>query len=202
MNSLNIDWVPEFGTIHTWFAADKHGRIAVMVNNCFGDLPRALLQITDVESLLENMNEFIWEESPIFDAYPENKNGAFSVDLFSHIRFRSHPDKAHITEELKQDWQRLGSQSDVNLAINKGMFLYFGVEGSSPSEDYPVGYEGTTQMGDYFRFLVPTVFASVDDFPQPLRRGIAVSTIIDFEKDRLLDNRQINTWFPAMFAGH
>ena len=49
MSILNINWKPEFGAIFTWFAMDKNGKIAVMVNNCFGDLPKALLSINNVE---------------------------------------------------------------------------------------------------------------------------------------------------------
>ena len=61
MNSLNINWEPGFGTIFTWFGMDKNGKIAVMINNGFGDLPKALLLTNDAEQLLNNLNEYMWE---------------------------------------------------------------------------------------------------------------------------------------------
>ena len=33
---IDEQWVAGFGEIVTWFAMDKAGAIAVMVNNCFG----------------------------------------------------------------------------------------------------------------------------------------------------------------------
>lgn len=199
MSSLNPDWRPEFGEVFTWFAADKFGRISVMVNNCFGDLPKALLRINDVELLLDSMSEFIWEESSAFTFYPEDKNGDFSVDLFSALKYRASLDRDLVNEELKKDWLQMGKYSDVNLAVNKGMFVYFAIEGSNEGQDYPFGYQGVTHIGDYFRCLVPTVFSSVNDFPEPLRQGIAVSDNIDFTQDRVLDNKKINEYFSAMY---
>lgn len=40
MSGLNKDWCSEFGVVYTWFAMDKNGRVAVIVNNYFGDLPK------------------------------------------------------------------------------------------------------------------------------------------------------------------
>ena len=53
MSILNINWEPGFGTIFTWFAMDKLGRVAVMVNNCWGWLPNARLSIDNFESLFD-----------------------------------------------------------------------------------------------------------------------------------------------------
>ncbi|SEC99779.1 hypothetical protein SAMN04490185_2528 [Pseudomonas frederiksbergensis] len=33
--TLNKYWRPGFGELITWFAMDKNGAVAVMVNNCF-----------------------------------------------------------------------------------------------------------------------------------------------------------------------
>ncbi|MEY2344458.1 hypothetical protein I3679_011655 [Proteus mirabilis] len=41
-------------------------------------------------------------------------------------------------------------------------------------------------MGDYFRFIVPTVYATIADIPEELRKYIVVSDSLDFTKDRLL----------------
>lgn len=57
---LNVDWRPGFGSIFTWFCMDKNGRIGMMVNNGFGDLPRSLLQLDNVESRLDELNELVW----------------------------------------------------------------------------------------------------------------------------------------------
>ncbi|WP_201510448.1 hypothetical protein [Psychrobacter aquaticus] len=59
MSDLNKDWTPGFGTIYTWFAMDKNGRIAVMVNNCWGDLPQSVLNIPNAELLLDDLNDYI-----------------------------------------------------------------------------------------------------------------------------------------------
>ena len=65
MSDLNENWKPTFGTIYTWFAMDKNGRIAMMMNNSWGDLPSSILSIKDIELLLDNLNEYMWEESAI-----------------------------------------------------------------------------------------------------------------------------------------
>ena len=85
------------------------------------------------------------------------------------------------------------------LPIYKGFFIYQGIEGSYEGEDYPIGYEGKTKMGDYFRYLMPTIYASIEDFPEELRHGIATSDTVDFTTDRLLDNDKINEYFPRMY---
>ena len=51
-------------------------------------------------------------------------------------------------------------------------------------------------MGDYFRYLVPTVYGSINDLPRELSHGIAVSDTLDVTKDRVLDNNKINAYFP------
>lgn len=196
MSVLNENWEPGFGAIYTWFAMDKHGKIAVMVNNCFGDLPINLLSIKNVESLLDHLCEYMWEESQVFNHYPKNKNGNFELDLYSAWRQRSDLDRNNIICVLQADLIKSGHYSEANLSANKGFFVYHGVEGSKEGEDYPVGFTGKTKMGDYFRYLVPTIYASINDFPEELRHGIAVSDTVDFTIDRVLDNDKINEYFP------
>ncbi|KMW73115.1 hypothetical protein TI10_08275 [Photorhabdus luminescens subsp. luminescens] len=200
MNILDENWTPAWGTIFTWFAMDNKGKIAVMVNNCLGNLPKTLLKINEVESLLDRLTEYMWEESQDFTNYPKNKNGDFLLDLYSSWRNRRNLSKHELIEEINDDFAESANYSDANLAKNKGFFVYNGIEGYNPGEDYPVGYEGETKMGDYFRYLVPTVYASIDDFPEELRRGIAVSDTVDFTVDRLLDNDLINTYFTRMYS--
>lgn len=201
MSVLDLNWQPGFGSIFTWCAMDKYGRIAVMVNNCFGDLPKALLRIAAVESTLDRMNEYIWEESKEFCDYPMQKNGGFDLDLYSACRHRSYLCKKSIVDGLESELAKMGHYSETNLPVNKGLFVYHAIEGSYGGEDYPAGYDGNTVMGDYFRYLLPTVFASIEDFPEPLRRGIAVSDQLDFTVDRLLHNERINEYFPTLYSG-
>lgn len=82
MGCLNKDWRPGFGTIYTWFAMDRYGRIAVMVNNCFGDLPKVLLGLDGVDSLLDSISEFIWGESSQVSVYPEEKKAVLRLICF------------------------------------------------------------------------------------------------------------------------
>ena len=51
-------------------------------------------------------------------------------------------------------------------------------------------------MGDYYRYLVPSIYASILDFPEDLQHVIAVSPMLDFTQDRVLDNSKINEYFP------
>lgn len=197
MSQLKTSWEPGFGTIYTWFGMDKNGKIAVMVNNCWGWLPNALLSIDDFESLLDDLNEYKWEESEKFIDYPPNKRGQTILDLYSSLVHRNTKSRKEI-----EDWinaKQSDELSEINIPSQKGFFVYHGVEGDNPGQDYPVGYNGKTKMGDYFRYLMPTVYASIEDFPEELRHGIAVSDMVDFTTDRLLDNDKINEYFPRMY---
>ena len=198
MSDLNKDWKPTFGTVYTWFAMDKNGRIAVMVNNCWGDLPQSVLNIPNAELLLDDLNEYIWEESKIFNKYPTNKKGKTILDLYSSLVFRHLTKQEVVNRVVERSDYSLDSREE-NLPSKKGYFVYLAIEGSNQGEDYPVGYEGATKMGDYYRYLVPTIYASIEDFPQELWHGIAVSDTLDFTKDRVLDNDKINTYFPRNY---
>lgn len=194
---MDRNWQPGFGTIYTWFAMDRYGRLAVMVNNCFGDLPQALLAAVCVDVLLDNMSEFLWEESSLVSVYPEKKRGNAKVDLFSAWRYRGYSIDDVLTE-LKKSLIVSGVFSEFNLSVNKGLYVYHGVEGDNPGIDYPVGYSGESEMGDYFRFIVPTQFAVIDDFPSFLRKAIVVSDTVDFASDRLLKSSEISELFSVM----
>ncbi|TDB44293.1 hypothetical protein [Photorhabdus luminescens] len=200
MNILNENWEPGFGTIFTWFAMDKHGRISVMVNNCFGNLPRALLLGSNPDELLDHLNEYMWEESEQYNQYPENKSGKTKLDLYSSLVYRHYSQRSEVEQWVNERASPHQNLREYNLPSIKGFFVYHGIEGSNPGQDYPIGYDGETKMGDYFRYLIPTVYASIDDFPKELRRGIAVSNTIDFTVDRLLNNDLINTYFTRMYA--
>ena len=200
MSDLNKNWKPDFGTIYTWFAMDKNGIIAVMVNNCWGDMPQSIITIPDIERLLDDLNEYMWEESGKYVNYPKNKEGKLIVDLYSHWRNKNKTDSRQISERLRNDIIELKNYSEANLSVNKGYFVYHAIEGNVEGEDYPVGYIENTKMGDYFRYLVPTIYASIHDFPKELWHGIAVSDSLDFTKDRVLDNNKINDYFPSNYS--
>lgn len=199
MSDLNINWVPNFGVIYTWIAMDKNGKIAVMVNNCFGDLPRVLLKIDNIELYLDKLSEFLWEESEVYDNYPLNKNGQMILDLYSKWRYKN-IEKNILIQELKEDLDSNKNYSEVNFCVNKGLFVYHAIEGSREGEDYPIGYNGNTVMGDYFRFLVPTIYGTVQDFPEDLRQYIVVSNELDFTNDRIVRNDQINKYFYHLWV--
>ncbi|EOC1348991.1 hypothetical protein ACI093_004127 [Cronobacter turicensis] len=197
MSDSTIKWEPGFGTIYTWFAMDRNGKIAVMVNNCWGWLPDALLSINDFEDLLDELNEYKWEESDKYFDYPNPKNGKTILDLYSSLVHRDAKSKKDVESWINA--RQLGELRDENIPSRKGFFIYHGVEGDSHGKDYPVGYDGETKMGDYFRYLMPTVYASIEDFPEELRCGIVISDTIDFTTDRLLDNNKVNEYFPRMY---
>lgn len=129
MSNLNENWKPMFGTIYTWFAIDKNGQIAVMINNCWGDIPKSILRISDAESLLDDMNEYMWEESDKYKTYPEDKHGELIVDLFSYWRNNQQRNNREITNDLRSDLHEYKHYSDANLSANKGFFVYEAVEG-------------------------------------------------------------------------
>ena len=196
MSDPNENWKPIFGTVYTWFAADKNGHIAMMMNNSFGDLPQSILKIVNVELLLDNLNEYMWEESELFNKYPINKKGKTVLDLYFNVMFRHKNTRQEVEKwVLERSDYNLDSREE-NIPAKKGYFVYHAIEGSQQGEDYPVGYESQTKMGDYFRYLIPTAFASIEDFPKELWHGIAVSDTLDFTKDRVLDNDKINIYFP------
>ncbi len=200
MSELDEHWVPGFGEIVTWFAMDRHGRIAVMVNNCFGTLPKALLRMAGVERGLDQLNEYMWGESNEFSSVPENKKGKTKLDCYSAVVYRDVLSRYEVEQLVLE-----GSASDLNvieysLPSVRGYFVYHAVEGAEEGQDYPVGYEGLSKNGDYFRYLVPTVYAGIEDFPCPLRRFIAVSDKADFEEDRLFGSEWVDTLFIEMYS--
>ncbi|MCO6560855.1 hypothetical protein BGI40_08795 [Snodgrassella communis] len=197
---LNEDWKPEFGTIFLWPAMDKFGKIAVMVNNCWGDLPKALLSNPHSISLLDPFMEHIFEGLDMYSQYSYKKHGETILDLYSGLKYREYKNRKEIEKQVFEESKRENVISDEGLPAQKGLFVYYAVEGCTPGEDFVVGYKGKTKMGDYFRFLIPTVYASIDDFIKELRPAIAVSDTVDFTKDRLFDNDKISEYFPRMYS--
>jgi hypothetical protein len=195
--TVGTNWEPGFGEIYTWFAVDRNGRVAVMVNNCYGDLPRVLLRLDSFDYLLDSVSEYLWEESEGFELYPKGKCGDFILDCYSFWRY-GEENKGALRNRLVADLTVSQKNSEVNFPVNKGLFLYHAVEGSFSGEDYPVGYDGDTGMGDYFRYLIPTKIATIDEIPVSLRKGFVRSADLDFMSDRLIENSKVNEYFKEL----
>lgn len=195
---LDLTWKPGSARNHTWVAMDKNGRLGLMYNNGYGWLPTSLLKTPNIEEKLSDLCEFIDGDST---KYINNidKKGSYLIDLYSSWVYKDYENKRKIVEEFDKQLDRNFKYSTALIGCKMGMFLFEGLEGYSKGEDYPIGYDGETKMGDYYRFIIPTVFATIEDIPLPLRQYIAVSSTIDFTKDRLLDNDRISEYFPRMY---
>lgn len=196
---LDANWEPSFGLQYTWFGMDKQGRIGSFINNCFGNIPKKLLAIPDIEALLDALNEVSWAESKEFPEYWQDKNGEAILDLYSHAMFKSMKSKNEVFADLNADFKNLGQLSMLYRAAQMGLFCFEGIEGPYPGADYPVGYNGETTKGDYFRFLKPTIFASISDIPPSLRKIICVSDQLDFSQTQLIKNTDIDGYFNKMY---
>ncbi len=195
---LDLNWKPGSARNHTWVAMDKNGRLGLMYNNGYGWLPTSLLKKPNIKEKLSDLCEYIDGDS---NKHANNidKQGGYSIDLYSSWVYKDYENKRKIVEEFDKQLDRNFKYSTALIGCKMGMFLFEGLEGYSKGEDYPIGYDGETKMGDYYRFIIPTVFATIEDIPLPLRQYIAVSSTIDFTKDRLLDNDKISEYFPRMY---
>lgn len=195
---LDLNWKPGSARNHTWVAMDKNGRLGLMYNNGYGWLPTSLLKKPNIKEKLSDLCEYIDGDS---NKHANNidKQGGYSIDLYSSWVYKDYENKRKIVEEFDKQLDRNFKYSTALIGCKMGMFLFEGLEGYSKGEDYPIGYDGETKMGDYYRFIIPTVFATIEDIPLPLRQYIAVSSTIDFTKDRLLDNDKISEYFPQMY---
>jgi hypothetical protein len=196
---LNEDWKPDFGTIFFWPAMDKYGKIALMVNNCWGDLPKALLSNSHSISLLDPFTEHIFDGLDMYSQYSYRKHGETVLDLYSGLTYKVCKNRQEVENSVAED-SKSEPINDEGLPAKKGLFVYYAVEGCRPGHDFVVGYDGETKMGDYFRYLIPTIYASIEDFTKELRPAIAVSDTVDFTKDRLFDNDKISEYFPRMYS--
>ncbi|WP_177474927.1 MULTISPECIES: hypothetical protein [unclassified Pseudomonas] len=197
--TLGKYWKPGFGELITWFAMDKNGAIAVMVNNCFGALPAALLELPDLDEKLDGFNKFMWEESAGFNNCPENKNGQTILDLYSACTYRHTTSRQEVENWVCERSLFGGELTEYSIPSIKGFYVFHGVEGSVPGEDFPVGYDGPTVMGDYFRYLMPSIFAGIEDIPIELRGLIAVSDSLEFSKIPVLFSERIDCLFSHTY---
>ncbi|WOC00469.1 MULTISPECIES: hypothetical protein [unclassified Providencia] len=196
--NLDLNWKPGSARNHTWVGMDKNGRLGLMYNNGYGWLPTVLLKIPNIKEKLSDLCEYIDGDS---NKYINNIDiqGGYSIDLYSSWVYKDYENKRKIVEEFDKQLDRNFKYSTALIGCKMGMFLFEGLEGYSKGEDYPIGYDGKTKMGDYYRFIVPTVFLTIDEIPAPLRNYIVVSDTIDFTADQLFDNDKISEYFPRMY---
>ncbi|MFP8964989.1 hypothetical protein ACKC9G_00220 [Pokkaliibacter sp. CJK22405] len=199
---------PDFYTRIDWYAMDKNGHIALMKNFGWGDIPISLQSIKDWRLGLDEISEYLYEELTNYTPYPD-KNGAYTLDIYSSFMY-SHKEKItsfnlkaltkeEVEKALLDGNSRNKKLSDLSLVIRKGLYLFRGIEGYKEGDDTPVGYNGTYSMGDYYRHLIPSIFSEISDFPEPLRKYVCVSETVDFQKDRLLSNELIDSYFPKTY---
>ena len=173
---------------------DGFGKLAVMSNNGFGDLPESLLALENSEKLLNEFSEFLFEES---GRYTENlqKNGFFNLHFYSSWFYRSKKNKDDVFLEIWNDWKNGKNLSDANLSINKGMFVFEALDRGNIPDEFPVGYSGKCENGDYYKHLSPTEFSSIEDIPPALRRVIVKSNVLDFSRVDLISSGDIRKLF-------
>ncbi|MCS3432454.1 hypothetical protein [Klebsiella sp. BIGb0407] len=194
---LSPTWEPGAGSIYTWFGMDKYGKLSIFINNCWGELPQCLLETEEINVLSRDLADFLNEESAIYTSIPMDKNGDYIIDM---IPAWIGPKTIKKTIKHQNEiYKYKKTNSDSNYSINKGLFIYQAVEGNAPGDDYPVGYDGETEMGDYYRYMLPTIYGQVEDFPEELRKCVAVSDSLDFTQDRLIPNESINSHFRKMY---
>lgn len=194
---LTPEWVPGSSYTYAWVAMDNQGHLAKMYNNNSGWLPEILLSVEDIKSYLNQLAEYIDGESEEYNNYI-NKHGNYTVDLYSSYIYKNY-DKSKIIKEFDLELKKWnGNHCDAGVGSKMGMFLFEAI--NELYEDYPIGYDGETKIGDYFRFIVPTIYATIEDIPYDLRKYIVVSDSLDFTKDRLLDNNKISNYFTRMYS--
>lgn len=186
------------GAIITWFAIDINGRMAMFIDNRFGSVPKCVQELGNVCQLLRELGEFAWGESGNYPSFTVGQGGGFSVDMYSYW-LNKDASRSDLTRELQEEFDRYGVNSDASIAIERGMYLFFAVEGNSVGDDCPVGCDRPVKMGDYYRYLVPEVCSGINSIPEELRGTFARTRSIDFSKDRLLVRELIDVYFPEVF---
>lgn len=197
IEDLNINWKADGLSTYDWPAMDKNGKIAIMVNESWGDLPKALLSNDNAKSLLNLFFEHIYEGLDEYSQYSYNKHGQTILDLYTN----NYTDLKK-RKDVEKSVAKLSKQKvllDEGLSAKKGVFVYYGF--LDYEENYfLVDYIGKIKTGDYYRSYLPTIYASIEDLPKELWPVIVVSDTVDFTKDRIFDNDKISEYFPRMFS--
>ncbi|WP_157632236.1 hypothetical protein [Variovorax sp. CF313] len=191
---LNPNWVPQGADCFTWIAMDCSGKLAVMSNNGFGDLPESLLARNDSEELLNDFSDFLFEESK---KYPSNlqKNGLVNLHFYSSWIYRAKNGKNEVLLDILNDWRSKGNLANANLSINKGMFVFEALDHGNIPGEFPVGYSRKCENGDYYKHLSPTILACIEDIPLPLREIVVKSDSLDFSRVDLIASGDIRKLF-------
>jgi hypothetical protein len=177
---------------------DKLGKLALMYNNGFGELPDCLLGAENNELLLDDLIGFLYDESVEYAKF--NVHGSFLVDLYSSSYYRAGESRLDVQSELQIYFDRFKRTSEVCLPANKGIYVYEALNhGDSPSER-PVVYDGQVGNGDYYRHLIPTIFSTIDDIPVALRKIVAVSNTLSFSDAPLIDGDAVKIHFWKLFG--
>lgn len=127
MKKYSPEWTPGFGAIYFWVAMDKNKRIAVMINNNWGWIPKAVLTLPNIDSLMNELICYIWGESKIekFISHPRylnNYNGGFNLDMLSYW-YHKKIDRIKIINNLKKELAEGKNNSDAYIAVNRGFFF-------------------------------------------------------------------------------
>jgi len=191
---------------YLWFASDKNNRIAMFNNYMTGEIPLSIMTDKDFKEAIDSLYEYIFEESNRFSYYRKHGQTVlkyYSFDSFrhrSHSRFDKTPETPYTLEEVLESITKYNQDNfknicDENFPSRKGLFLFDAIRGYRPNCDYPVGYEGETQAGDYFSFLMPTDYATLDDIPEVFHSVIAKSDELDFTQTDLIKKQDIHKYF-------
>jgi hypothetical protein len=193
---LDLNWKPDFGSIYTWFASDKNGQVAIFVNNNFGDIPKILLEINLLENKLDEISKFTLEESKKYEKYFFRKNGGTVLNFYSSTRYKNYSSTEDVDKEIQSRYQP-EFITENTIPAYKGIYVYHAVEGDRPREDFPVELIEESSMGDYFKFLSPTIAANIYDFPSDLRKSIAKSEAIEFSNLKFIRTHDLNIIFDC-----
>lgn len=197
ISRLSGDWKPRGAECFTWVSMDRFGKLAVMYNTGFGELPDCLLVRQNAESMMDDLMEFLYEESKEFKP-SFNAGGDFVVDLYSSSFYKECRSKSDVQNYFVNDLKTRKNISDANLCANKGMYYYESLDHENIPGERPVGYIGEVDNGDYYRHLMPTVFSKIDDIPASLRAIVSMSNILDFSKAQLITKSEIKNCFQKL----
>lgn len=187
--------------IDTWFGVDKSNQVAIFYKHSWGWVPEILLKNEQIEIEWNILVDYMCEDSKIYTNYPKRKNGKTIIDLYSYYRQR-HSSKEKIQKNVDFELSsphKLNLITATTIPARKGYFVYRSVDGEKTGDDYPVGYDGPTDMGDYFRFGVPTELGNIDDLHPELWHIVAASDTLDFSKDRVIRKEDINKHFTHTY---
>lgn len=191
---LDASWKPEWGCIYMWLASDKDGNVALFVNNNWGDIPKCLINIPNIEDKINILTDFLYEYGDNLKEYFFRKNGKTILNFYSKFQYQAHISEKNVLTEINEainaDWIR-----DETLPAYKGVYIYYGLDGYKKGDDYPIGFKGEADMGDYFKYLFPTEPACLIDFPKELRGIIAKTSQFSFAELDLIRNVDINKIF-------